>query len=67
MDKPVIAAWRSCGAPLGNPILAREKAMAHDHRNEYQVEIVCENGTEELSAWMNSEEQVAQEMAAVHT
>ena len=36
--------------------------MAHDHRNEYQVEIVYENGTEELSAWMNSEEQVAQEM-----
>ena len=40
--------------------------LAHNHGNEYQVKIVHEDGTEELSAWMNSEEQVAQAMAAVH-
>ena len=40
--------------------------MAHDHGNEYQVRIVHADGTEKLSGWMNSEEQVAQAMAAVH-
>src|SRR5713101_1111743 len=40
--------------------------MAHNHGNEYQVSIVHEDGTEELSGWMNSQEQVAQAMAAVH-
>jgi hypothetical protein len=40
--------------------------MACNHGNEYQVRIVHENGTEELSVWMNSEGQVAQAMAAVH-
>lgn len=40
--------------------------MAHNHGNEYQVKIVHEDGTEELSGWMNSEEQVAQAVAAVH-
>ncbi len=40
--------------------------MAHSHSNEYQVKIVHEDGTEELSGWMNSEAQVAQAMAAVH-
>ena len=40
--------------------------MAHNHGNEYQIKIVHEDGTEELSGWMNSEEQVAQAMAAVH-
>ena len=40
--------------------------MAHNHGNEYQVKIVHENGTEELSEWMDSETQVAQAMAAVH-
>jgi hypothetical protein len=40
--------------------------MAHLHGNEYQIRIVHENGTEELSGWMNSEEQLAQAMAAVH-
>ncbi len=39
--------------------------MAHNHGNEYQVKIVHEDGTEELSGWMNSEEQVVQAMAAV--
>jgi hypothetical protein len=38
--------------------------MAHNHGSEYQVKIVCEDGTEELSEWMNSEEQVALAMAA---
>jgi hypothetical protein len=36
--------------------------MAHNHGNEYQIRIVRENGTEELSGWMNSTEQVAQAM-----
>ena len=40
--------------------------MAHSHGNEYQVKIVHEDATEELSGWMNSEAQVAQLMAAVH-
>ena len=40
--------------------------MAHDHGNEYQVRIVHPDGTEELSGWMNSKEQIAQVVAAVH-
>ena len=40
--------------------------MAHNHGSEYQVRIVHEDGTEELSEWMNSAEQVAQAMAAGH-
>ena len=41
--------------------------MAHNnHGNEYQVRIVHEDGTEDLSGWMNSEEQLAQAMAEVH-
>jgi hypothetical protein len=36
--------------------------MAHSHGDEYQVKIVHEDGTEELSGWMNSEGQVAQAM-----
>jgi hypothetical protein len=40
--------------------------MAHNYGNEYQVKIVHDDETEELSGWMNSEEQVAQAMAAVH-
>jgi hypothetical protein len=40
--------------------------MAHNHGNEYQLKIVREDETEELSGWMTSEEQVAQAMAAVH-
>ena len=40
--------------------------MAHNHGYEYQIRIVCEDGTEELSGWMNSTEQVAQTMIAVH-
>ena len=40
--------------------------MEHNHGNEYQVRIVHQDGTEHLSAWMNSAEQLAQAMAAVH-
>jgi hypothetical protein len=40
--------------------------MAHNHGNEYQIRIVHEDGTEQLCEWMNSEEQLAQAMAAVH-
>jgi hypothetical protein len=36
--------------------------MAHNHGNEYQIRMVRANGTEELSGWMNSTEQVAQAM-----
>ena len=40
--------------------------MAHNHGNEYQIRIVREDGIEELSGWMDSTEQVAQAMLAVH-
>ena len=39
--------------------------MAHDHGDEYQVRIVYQDGTEELSGWMNSEKQVAQVVAEI--
>ena len=39
-----------------------ENTMAHNHGNEYQVKIVHEDGIEELSEWMNSQEQVIQAM-----
>ncbi|RPI24173.1 MAG: hypothetical protein EHM61_17865 [Acidobacteria bacterium] len=40
--------------------------MAHGHGNEYQIRIVRNDGVEELSGWMNSAEQVAHTMLAVH-
>jgi len=40
--------------------------MAHNHGSEYQVRIVHEDGTEELSGWLSSAEQVAQAIAASH-
>ena len=40
--------------------------MAHNHGKEYQVRIVHEDGTEDLSGWMTSEEQVAPALAAIH-
>ena len=40
--------------------------MAHSHGNEYQIRIIDEDGTEELSGWMNSEKQLPQAMAAAH-
>ena len=39
--------------------------MAHNHGNEYQVTIIHEDGIEELSEWLISEEQVAHAVAAV--
>jgi hypothetical protein len=39
--------------------------MAHNHGKEYQIRIVHEDGTEELSGLLNSIEQVAQAMIAV--
>jgi len=39
--------------------------MAHTHGHEYQVRIVHEDGTEELSGWMQREEQVAPALAAI--
>jgi hypothetical protein len=41
------------------------KYMAHNHGNEYQIRIVHEDGTEELSGLLKSIEQVAQAMTAV--
>ena len=38
--------------------------MAHNHGSEYQVRIVHADGTEELSGWLNSAEQVAQAITA---
>jgi hypothetical protein len=40
--------------------------MEHNHVNEYQIKIAREDGTEELSGWMNSEEQLAQAMTTLH-
>ncbi|HKN69768.1 MAG TPA: hypothetical protein VJX30_01985 [Terriglobales bacterium] len=40
--------------------------MAHVHGSEYQVRIVLEDGTEELSGWLNSPERVAQAIAESH-
>ena len=39
--------------------------MAHTHGNEYQIRIVHEDGTEELSGWMQSEAQVEPAIAAI--
>jgi hypothetical protein len=41
-----------------------EKKMAHNHGNEYQVRIIHQDGTEELTAWMNSVEEFAEALAA---
>ncbi len=38
--------------------------MAHNHGSEYQVRMVHGDGTEELSEWLSSAEQVAQAIAA---
>jgi hypothetical protein len=39
--------------------------MVHNHGSEFQLQIIHEDGTEELSGWMNNQEQLVQEMAAV--
>jgi osmotically-inducible protein OsmY len=43
----------------------RRKHMAHNG-NEYEIRVTYEDGTEELSGWMNSAEQLAHAMATVH-
>ena len=40
--------------------------MAHKHGSEFQIRTIYEDGTEKLCEWMNSEELVAEAMAAVH-
>jgi hypothetical protein len=40
--------------------------MAFNHGNEYQIRIVREDGTEELSGWMDSIEQIAQALMLTH-
>jgi hypothetical protein len=44
----------------------KRKNMAHNHGYEYQIRIIIEDRTEELSGWMNSTEQVAQKVMVVH-
>jgi hypothetical protein len=38
--------------------------MGHNHGSEYQVRIIHQDGTEELSGWMDSVEGFAQALAA---
>jgi len=38
----------------------------HNHGSEYQIRIIRGDGTEELSGWLTSEEQVAQAITAHH-
>src|SRR5260370_12054082 len=68
------SASRDCDREICRPLQekpktilsAQERYMAHTHGNEYQIAIVHQDGTEELSGWMNSDEQVAQTMAGAH-
>ena len=43
----------------------RSNAEMHDDGSEYQLKIVHEDQTEELSGWMNSREQVTRAIAAL--
>ncbi len=40
--------------------------MEHNHGNEYQVKVIHDDGTEQLSRWMNSEAQIALAIASIH-
>ncbi len=40
--------------------------MGHDHGSEYQIKIVHEDGSEELTYWIMGEEQVSQAMRSLH-
>ena len=40
--------------------------MADNNGTEYQLKIIHEDGTEQLSGWMNSAEQITQVMAAAY-
>jgi len=46
---------------------AREEQMAHSHANEYQIRTVYQDGTEEVTGWFGSEEQLAHAMATLRT
>ena len=41
--------------------------MVHKHVNQYQIRTTREDGTEKLTLWMDSEAQLAQAMATLHT
>jgi hypothetical protein len=49
---------------LGGHVAPGRKRMTHEHGNEYQVRIVHEDETEELSGWMNCPEEVYRESGA---
>jgi len=38
--------------------------MSHDHGSEYQIKVVHEDGAEEVSEWVTSEEQVVEMVAS---
>jgi hypothetical protein len=44
----------------------RRTCMAHNHGYEYRIRIILDDGTEELSEWMNSTDQVAQTIISFH-
>jgi len=46
---------------IGNKV----NSMPHSHSSEYQLKIVYADGTEELSVWMNSKEQITQAVSAI--
>lgn len=39
--------------------------MTHNHGSEYQIRIVHDDGTEELTAWVSSQEEILQAIAAL--
>lgn len=39
--------------------------MTHNHGSEYQIRIVHDDGTEELTAWMSSQEELLQAIAVL--
>ena len=65
IDRGTEELWNSSGKSETILALGREH-MVHNHGNEYQLKIVHEDGTEDLSGWMSSTDQVAQAMTAVH-
>jgi hypothetical protein len=40
--------------------------MSHDHGSEYQIKVVHEDGAEEASEWVTSEEQVVEMVASAY-
>lgn len=39
--------------------------MAHNHGSEYQIRIISDDGTEETTRWMSSQEQLAEAIASL--